>query len=466
MDAKASSLQLWGGRFEGALDAEVFAFNASLSIDQRLLPYDIQGSLAHARMLGHVGLLDSDETRRLTQALESLQQQAEAGTLALPDEAEDVHTAVEMLLTAELGDLGKKLHTGRSRNDQVALDTRLWARDAIVQVQAALSAWGQALVAVAGEHLETLMPGMTHLQAAQPITLAHHLAAYAEMALRDWGRLEDCYKRVNLCPLGSGALATSSLPLDRAYVARALNFEGITANSLDAVSDRDYLIELVAALALVMTHVSRLAEELILWNSQLVGWLELDDAFATGSSLMPQKKNPDIPELVRGKTGRVTGHLMALFTIMKALPLAYNKDLQEDKAPVFDAVDTTLACLRLMCRVLETSRFDVAAMRAAAGLGYLNATDVADYLVEKGIPFRTAHELVGKAVRVAMAAKCPLDALPLEDWQRIHPGFETDIYEAIALETCLGRRALPGGPAPAAVGQHLEALKARFGGKV
>jgi len=448
-------MKLWGGRFTRETDSQVEAFNASIAFDSRLYRHDIQGSQAHARALAGAGLITPAEAQTLIQGLAEVLADLEQGRAELTVEAEDIHMNVEKLLTEKVGEVGKKLHTARSRNDQVALDLRLYVRDEIDQVAALLKNLCSTLLDLADAHRETIMPGYTHLQKAQPITLAHHFLAYVQMFLRDLDRLKDCRRRMNYSPLGSGALAGTTFPLDRQAVARELGFDGITLNSLDGVSDRDYLVEFVNCLSLVMVHLSRFAEEVILWNTDEWRFIELDDAFATGSSIMPQKKNPDVAELVRGKAGRVFGHLMALLTVLKGLPLAYNKDLQEDKEAVFDAIDTVKACLTVFTPMLATASFNIARLREGAAGGFTNATDAADYLVKKGLPFRDAHAVVGRAVQICLAEGLTLEELPLKRWQELCSLADEEIFEAISLASCLEKRSLPGGPAPAAVEQAI-----------
>jgi len=449
-------MKLWGGRFTRETDSQVEAFNASIAFDSRLYRHDIQGSQAHARALVGAGLITPAEAQTLIQGLAEVLADLEQGRAELTVEAEDIHMNVEKLLTEKVGEVGKKLHTARSRNDQVALDLRLYVRDEIDQVAALLKNLCSTLLDLADAHRETIMPGYTHLQKAQPITLAHHFLAYVQMFLRDLDRLKDCRRRMNYSPLGSGALAGTTFPLDRQAVARELGFDGITLNSLDGVSDRDYLVEFVNCLSLVMVHLSRFAEEVILWNTDEWRFIELDDAFATGSSIMPQKKNPDVAELVRGKAGRVFGHLMALLTVLKGLPLAYNKDLQEDKEAVFDAIDTVKACLTVFTPMLATASFNIARLREGAAGGFTNATDAADYLVKKGLPFRDAHAVVGRAVQICLAEGLTLEELPLKRWQELCSLADEEIFEAISLVSCLEKRSLPGGPAPAAVEQAIQ----------
>lgn len=423
----------WSQRFESALHPAIARFNASIGFDIELIEYDLTGSVAHAKMLAKTGIISAEEGEQLVAGLEQIRQEYRQGFFKPGIDAEDVHFAVEKRLTEIAGDLGKKLHTARSRNDQVGTDIRLYLRDQIAQIRQQLREFQGVLLDIAERHVETLIPGYTHLQRAQPLSLAHHLLAYFEMANRDWERLGDVYKRVNISPLGSGALAGTTFPIDRHYTAELLNFDSVYANSLDGVSDRDFAIEFLCAASLIMVHLSRLAEELILWSSQEFGFITLKDSCATGSSIMPQKKNPDVPELVRGKAGRVFGHLQALLVLMKGLPLAYNKDLQDDKEAVFDSVKTVKACLEAMAIVLgEGIEFQSDRLAAAVAEDFSNATDVADYLAARGIPFREAYNLVGKVVKTCLAEGKLLKDLSIEEWKALHPAFEADISQAIA----------------------------------
>ncbi len=440
-----------GGRFADPTDAFVETFTASVGFDRRLYPYDIQGSIAHAHMLAAVGVLSEDERDRIVSGLEAIRGEIERGELAWSVRLEDVHMNIEARLTERLGEVGKKLHTARSRNDQVATDLRLYLRAEIDAVQSLLEQLMAALVDRAEQEADTIMPGFTHLQTAQPVTFGHHLLAWFEMLDRDRGRLADCRRRVNVLPLGAAALAGTTFPIDRAYSARLLGFEAVAENSLDAVSDRDFAIEFAACAALIMSHLSRCSEELVLWSSQQFDFIALGDAFCTGSSIMPQKKNPDVPELVRGKTGRVYGHLMALLTLVKAQPLAYNKDNQEDKEPIFDAVDTLKACLRAYAELVPAIEVKRERLRQAARLGFATATDLADYLVRKGVPFRDAHAVVGAAVRAALAAGKDLSELSLEELRRCSEAIEADCYAALTLEGAVAARDHLGGTAPAQV---------------
>lgn len=449
--------QLWGGRFTHQMDKQAYDFNASIAFDRRLLPQDIRGSIAHVKMLAKQKILTNAERDQIVKGLEEIRQAVMAGELAITDQYEDIHSFVEACLIDKIGDVGKKMHTGRSRNDQVALDMKLYARDEIDQLNELIRDLLETLLATMRQHIDTFMPGFTHLQKAQPITLAHHLGAYFEMFKRDHQRLVDIRHRLNTCPLGSGALAGTTYPLDSQYVAEQLGFSEPTANSIDGVSDRDYLLELLSALAIIMMHLSRFNEEVIIWNSDEYRFALLDDSFSTGSSIMPQKKNPDIAELIRGKTGRVYGSLMSLLTTMKGLTLAYNKDMQEDKEGVFDAIDTTKGCLLLFAGMLKTMKFDTGRMAESAGRGYTNATDVADYLVGKGVPFRDAHGIVGRLVLECIAQGVSLNDLPLADYQRISPVFDQEVYRAISLESCVNRRLTTGAPGHEAMLDEIKA---------
>lgn len=438
--------QLWGGRFTKETDKLVYAFNASISFDKRLLRQDIEGSMAHVKMLGKQGILTGKETQEITQGLASIQEDVESGELVIDESYEDIHSFVEAVLTERIGDAGKKLHTGRSRNDQVALDMRLYTREQVRITSELLTELLKVIVRIMEENLDTYMPGFTHLQKAQPLTLAHHLGAYFEMFQRDRLRMGDILERMNFCPLGAGALAGTTYPLDRDHTAQLMGFKGPTLNSMDSVSDRDYLIEFLSALSIVMMHLSRFSEEIIIWNSDEYRFIEIDDAYSTGSSIMPQKKNPDIAELVRGKTGRVYGDLMALLTVMKGLPLAYNKDMQEDKEAAFDAFDTVKDCILLFTGMLDTIKFRKERMAQSAMKGFTNATDAADYLVGKGVPFREAHGIVGRLVLYCIEKNTSIDALPLEEMKEISDRFEEDIYDAVSLKACVERRLTIGAP--------------------
>ena len=447
--------QLWGGRFTKETDKLVYNFNASISFDQKFYAQDIRGSIAHVTMLQKQGILTKEEKESIIEGLKGIQADVENGTLEITDEYEDIHSFVEANLIDRIGDAGKKLHTGRSRNDQVALDMRLYTRDEIEALDTLLKELLEVLLKLMKEHIETYMPGFTHLQKAQPVTLAHHLGAYFEMFKRDRLRMKDIRKRMNYCPLGAGALAGTTYPLDREYTAELLGFDGPTLNSMDSVSDRDYLIEMLSAMSTVMMHLSRFCEEVIIWNSNEYQFVEIDDAYSTGSSIMPQKKNPDIAELVRGKTGRVYGALMSLLTTMKGIPLAYNKDMQEDKELVFDAIDTTKGCLALFTGMLRTMRFRKQRMEDSAKNGFTNATDAADYLVNHGVPFRDAHGIVGQLVLYCIDKNIALDGMSLEEYKAISPVFEEDIYEAISMKTCVEMRNTIGAPGKSAMEQAI-----------
>ncbi|MGO5313894.1 argininosuccinate lyase [Bilifractor sp. LCP21S3_A7] len=448
--------QLWGGRFTKETDKLVYNFNASISFDQKFYRQDIRGSLAHVRMLAKQGILTEQERDQIIDGLNGILRDVENGTLSITDEYEDIHSFVEANLIDRIGDVGKKLHTGRSRNDQVALDMKLYVRDEIDELDPILKKLLLVIERIMEENTETYMPGFTHLQKAQPVTLAHHFGAYFEMFRRDRSRLADIRRRMNTCPLGAGALAGTTYPLDRAYTAQLLDFDEPTANSMDSVSDRDYIIELLSALSTIQMHLSRFSEEVCIWNSNEYRFVEIDDAYSTGSSIMPQKKNPDIAELVRGKTGRVYGALMQMLTSMKGLPLAYNKDMQEDKELTFDAIDTVKGCVVLFTGMLDTMKFRKDIMEQSAKHGFTNATDVADYLVRKGIPFRDAHGITGRLVLDCLDRGCSLDDLPLEEFRRYSPVIDSDIYEAISMKTCVERRNTTGAPGPEAIRAEIE----------
>lgn len=448
--------QLWGGRFTKETDQLVYDFNASITFDRRMYEEDIEGSLAHVKMLARQGILTEKEKEEIVAGLKGILEDVKAGRLEISEQYEDIHSFVEATLTERIGEPGKKLHTGRSRNDQVALDMKLYVRKETKQLDALLKEMLEALLSIMEEHVDTYMPGFTHLQKAQPITLAHHMGAYFEMFRRDHERLGDILKRMNTCPLGSGALAGTTYPLDRQYTAELLGFEGPTLNSMDGVSDRDYLLELLSALSITMMHLSRFSEEVIIWNSNEYQFVEIDDSYSTGSSIMPQKKNPDIAELVRGKTGRVYGALQALLVSMKGIPLAYNKDMQEDKEWAFDAIDTVQHCLALFTGMLKTMRFKKDRMENSAKHGFTNATDAADYLVNHGVAFRDAHGIVGRLVLLCIEKGIALDELPLEEYQKISPAFQEDIYEAISLGTCVNKRVTTGAPGRDAMLKTLE----------
>lgn len=444
-------MKLWGGRFTKETNQLVHNFNASLSFDQKFYKQDIDGSIAHINMLAKQGIVTNEERFAILNGLEGIKSDIENGTLEISPEYEDIHSFVEATLIERIGDTGKKLHTGRSRNDQVALDMKLYIRDEIGETDALLKELLAVILKIMKENVETYMPGFTHLQKAQPVTVAHHFGAYFEMFRRDRSRLHDIRERMNYCPLGAGALAGTTYPLDREFTAELLNFKGATSNSMDSVSDRDYIIELLSALSTIMMHLSRFSEEIIVWNTNEYRFIELDDAYSTGSSIMPQKKNPDIAELVRGKTGRVYGALMSILTTMKGLPLAYNKDMQEDKELTFDAIDTTKGCIALFTGMIDTMTFNKPVMEASAKNGFTNATDAADYLVNHGVPFRDAHGIIGRLVLMCIDKGISLDELPLEDYKSVSPVFENDIYEAISLKTCVEKRLTKGAPGPKAM---------------
>lgn len=444
-------MKLWGGRFTKETNQLVHNFNASLSFDQKFYKQDIDGSIAHVNMLAKQGIVTNEERFAILNGLEGIKSDIENGTLKISPEYEDIHSFVEATLIERIGDTGKKLHTGRSRNDQVALDMKLYIRDEIGETDALLKELLAVILRIMKENVETYMPGFTHLQKAQPVTVAHHFGAYFEMFRRDRSRLHDIRERMNYCPLGAGALAGTTYPLDREFTAELLNFKCATSNSMDSVSDRDYIIELLSALSTIMMHLSRFSEEIIVWNTNEYRFIELDDAYSTGSSIMPQKKNPDIAELVRGKTGRVYGALMSILTTMKGLPLAYNKDMQEDKELTFDAIDTTKGCIALFTGMIDTMTFNKPVMEASAKNGFTNATDAADYLVNHGVPFRDAHGIIGRLVLMCIDKGISLDELPLEDYKSVSPVFENDIYEAISLKTCVEKRLTKGAPGPKAM---------------
>lgn len=451
--------KLWKGRFSKELDSRVNDFNSSVSFDSAMYREDITGSIAHVSMLGRQGIIAADDAKKIASELAAILDDIDEGKLTIDPEAEDIHMFVEEELTKRLGSTGKKLHTARSRNDQVAVDLRMYLRKRIDEICGMLRKLIETLVAIAEKNLETVMPGYTHLQRAQPITLAHHMMAYVEMFKRDMTRMFNCFELMNFSPLGCGALATTTYPIDRGFTAKMLGFDAPCANSLDGVSDRDYCVEFCAAAALTMTHLSRLSEEIVLWCSWEFKFVELDDAYATGSSIMPQKKNPDICELIRGKTGRAVGDLTTLLTMLKGLPLAYNKDMQEDKEAVFDSVDTLKQCLSIIVPMLATAKFLPENMLAAGKRGFINATDCADYLVKKGMPFRDAYGVVGRLVALCVERGVTLDALPLDDYRKESELFDKDVYEAIDLITCVKGRNVVGGPAPQAVKKHIEQIK-------
>ena len=445
--------QLWGGRFTKKTDELVYDFNASISFDQRLYRQDIRGSMAHVRMLAKQGILSQEERDEILAGLTGILEDVEQGKLSISPAYEDIHSFVEANLIQRIGDAGKKLHTGRSRNDQVALDMKLYIRDEIGETDVLLKKLLRTLLGIMREHTETFMPGFTHLQKAQPVTLAHHMGAYFEMFRRDRSRLSDILRRMNTCPLGAGALAGTTYPLDREYTAELLEFDEPTRNSMDSVSDRDYLIELLSALSTIMMHLSRFSEEVIIWNSNEYRFVEIDDAYSTGSSIMPQKKNPDIAELVRGKTGRVYGALMALLSTMKGIPLAYNKDMQEDKEQTFDAIDTVKGCLTLFAGMLSTMKFNRQVMEDSARKGFTNATDAADYLVNHGVPFRDAHGIVGQLVLYCVERDMALEDMSLSELKSFSPVFEEDVFAAISMKTCVDKRLTYGAPGREAMEQ-------------
>lgn len=453
--------QLWGGRFTKETDQLVYNFNASISFDQKFYAQDMRGSIAHVKMLAKQGILTEDERDQIIAGIEGILSDVEQGVLEISDKYEDIHSFVEATLIDRIGEPGKKLHTGRSRNDQVALDMKLYTRDEIQVLDGLLKELLEVLLHIMEENTETFMPGFTHLQKAQPITLAHHMGAYFEMFRRDRYRLYDIYQRMNYCPLGSGALAGTTYPLDREYTAELLGFAGPTLNSMDSVADRDYVIELMSALSTIMMHLSRFSEEVIIWNSNEYQFVDIDDAYSTGSSIMPQKKNPDIAELVRGKTGRVYGALMSILTTMKGIPLAYNKDMQEDKELAFDAIDTAKGCLALFTGMLRTMKFRKENMENSAKNGFTNATDAADYLVNHGVAFRDAHGIVGRLVLYCLEKDIALDDMTLEEFKAISPVFEADIYEAISMETCVNKRMTIGAPGKEAM-EKVIAIYAKY----
>jgi argininosuccinate lyase len=452
----------WGGRFEQELDAIAARFSASVDVDGRLWPQDIDGSIAHVRMLANQNILSADDAKQIVAGLETIRASIERGEFEWDDSKEDVHMNIEAALSSAIGDAGGRLHTGRSRNDQVATDMRLWTRQACDSVVADIDALLEVLADKADGHLDFLMPGYTHLQRAQPVRLAHHLLAWAEMLDRDRGRLVDAAKRMNECPLGSAALAGTTFPIDRAATAEALGFDRPMLNSLDAVGSRDFLLEAVSALAICSVHLSRIAEELVLWSSQEFAFMQMSDAFTTGSSIMPQKKNPDMPELVRGKTGRVVGSLVNLMVMLKGLPLAYNRDLQEDKAPVFEAFDTVHDCLAVLSGAIASATFDKRRMADALQTGFLDATEVADWLALRGVPFREAHHVAGKLVQQAVQQGKTLSQLPLETYQAAHEAFDDTVFRALNMETAIERRDVPGGPARGRVAAAIAELRGRL----
>ena len=451
--------QLWGGRFTKTTDDLVYEFNASIGFDQRFFHEDVEGSIAHVTMLAKVGILTDSERDQIIACLKQIVDDVDSGKLEITSEYEDVHSFVEANLIDRIGDTGKKLHTGRSRNDQVALDMRLYTRKQVLAVGELLDHFLHTIYDVMEANVDTIMPGFTHLQKAQPVTLAHHMSAYFEMFKRDADRLQDVYDRMNYCPLGSGALAGTTYPLDREYTAELLGFYGPTLNSMDGVSDRDYLIEFLSALSTIMMHLSRLSEEVIIWNTNEYRFVEIDDAYSTGSSIMPQKKNPDIAELVRGKTGRVYGALMQILTTMKGLPRAYNKDMQEDKELAFDAMDTVKSCIELTDGMMATIKFNKDVMDKSARGGFTNATDAADYLVMKGVPFRDAHGIIGRLVLFCIEKNCAIDDLSIEELKSISDVFEEDVYDAISMSTCVNKRLTVGAPGHDVMTEYLKKCK-------
>ena len=458
-------MPLWIGRFKKSLDKKTNDFNSSIPFDCRMAQQDIRGSVAHATMLGKQGIIDKGESEKIVASLKEIAAELESGKLSIDMTAEDIHTFVEGELTRRIGDSGKRLHTARSRNDQVALDLRLYLLDESEKLEQSVTDLIRVIVNKARENYDAVMPGYTHLQRAQPITFGHHLMAYASMLMRDLDRLSDCKKRMVVSPLGSGALAGTTYPLDREYVAGLLGLSGVSDNSLDGVSDRDYVLELLSVLSIVMVHLSRFAEEIIMWCSWEFKFIELDDAFSTGSSIMPQKKNPDIAELVRGKSGRVFGDLMTLLTVMKGIPLAYNKDMQEDKEAVFDAVDTVLMCVDTLTPMLDTAKVLKDNMRNAAAKGFINATDCADYLVYKGLPFRDAYKATGELVALCIDKGLTLETLPIAEYKKVCDIFDDDVYDAIDLDNCVKKRTVKGGPSPECVLREIEVLEKKLGEK-
>ena len=452
-------MKLWGGRFKSGVNELVNTFNASISIDSRMYKEDILGSLAHVKMLGKQGIIPAKDSEKIVNGLNEILKRMENGVIHIDNSSEDIHSFIESTLTYYIGDEGKKLHTGRSRNDQVALDTKLYVKKYLIVVANELLNLQTVILNKAKENINTIMPGYTHMQKAQPITFAHHIMAYAEMLKRDYGRLLDCYERMNEMPLGSGARATSTYPIDRNFVSNELGFNKPTVNSIDSVSDRDYAIEALSALSLIMMHLSRFSEEVILWCTGEFNFVELDDAYSTGSSIMPQKKNPDVAELVRGKTGRVYGDLMTLLTVMKGIPLAYNKDMQEDKEALFDGLDTVLISIQTFTGMLDTMKIKKDVMKKAASGGFTNATDVADYLVKKGEAFRNAHEIVGKIVLYCIDENKAIDDLSLDEFKSFSPFFEEDVYKAIDLITCVEERSVMGGPSSSSVQSQISLLE-------
>lgn len=449
-------MKLWGGRFSKNTDSEVNDFNSSIRFDSRMYRQDIEGSIAHATMLGKTGVISEDDSKLIVKTLGEILDDINAGNVEFTEDAEDIHMNIETILISRIGDVGKRLHTGRSRNDQVALDIRMYLKDEIKEIRKMLISLERTLLGAAKDNIDTVMPGYTHLQKAQPITLSHHAMAYFEMFKRDIGRLDDCCKRTNIMPLGSGALAGTTYPLDREMVCNLLGFDSVTLNSLDGVSDRDFVIELASALSICIMHLSRYCEELILWNTNEFSFIEMDDSCSTGSSIMPQKKNPDVAELIRGKSGRVYGDLISILTVMKGIPLAYNKDMQEDKECIFDAVDTLKLCIPVFEKMISTMKINKEKMRAGASGGFTNATDAADYLVKKGMPFRQAHEVIGKMVLYAINNNKSLEKFTLDEFKACSDIIENDIYDAISLDTCVSERKTIGAPSKDAVLYSIE----------
>lgn len=452
-------MKLWGGRFNKATDKKVDDFNSSIRFDSRMYRQDIKGSIAHAKMLGKQNIIPSEDAELIVKTLREISSDIDNGKIEFEIDAEDIHMNIEKILTQRIGDAGKRLHTARSRNDQVALDIKMYLADEIKEIKKLLTDLLTALTELSEKNLDTVMPGYTHLQKAQPITLAHHFMAYAQMFIRDITRLSDCEKRMDEMPLGSGALASTTYPIDREFAAHELGFSGITKNSLDGVSDRDFVIELSSDFSIIMVHLSRFCEELILWSTNEFAFIEMDDAFSTGSSIMPQKKNPDVAELIRGKSGRVFGNLIGILTVMKGIPLAYNKDMQEDKEGIFDSVDTVKLCLPVFTEMIKTMKINHSAMRKGAGGGFTNATDAADYLVKKGMPFRNAHEVIGKIVFYCISKDKSLEEMSLNEFKEFSDTFENDVYEAISLDTCVNERNVPGGPSKEAVTETINYVK-------
>ena len=450
---------LWHGRFKEGPDSAAVDFETSIHVDERMAFDDIRGSIAHVQMLAHSKIISEEESKTIVEGLNSIKDDLESGSLKIDYSAEDIHSFIEATLTDRVGEAGKKVHTGRSRNDQIALDERLYLLRFIPQLQDSILTLIDALTLIAENHKESLIPGFTHMQHAQPVTLAHHLCAWAWMFVRDWQRLEDAKKRINYSPIGSCALAGSGLPLDRKYEAELLGFKGVTQNSLDSVSDRDYCIEVASALSLIQMHLSRACEEIVLWSTTEFSFIDLSEKWSTGSSIMPQKKNPDFAELIRGRTGKVYGDLFALMTMMKGLPLAYDRDMQEDKEPLFDACDTVLSCLKVFTYMISSAKWNTSKMCLACDGGYLNATDVADYLVKKGMPFRTAHGVSAQAVRIAIEKECRLEELSIEEWKSCSDLIQEDIYSIITPQACVKTRNTIGGPAPERVDEQIKELK-------